>query len=97
MSKRWRRRIGIGIALIAASPIVIALPILMLIGFTTGCSVSEAGPSPCELFGTDIGEPLMGLGLFAAWGVLLTGPIALGLLAVWGAAELGLWLGRRRT
>lgn len=97
MTRRWRWRIGIAIGLIAASPLVVALPILVVVGLATACSVNEGGTTPCIVGGVDIGEPLLALGLFAAWGVLLTGPIALCLLALWGAVELGLWLGRRRA
>ncbi len=48
-----------------------------------GCAINAAAASPCVLAGLDLSEPAYTLGLFAAWGPLLIGPICLGAGILW--------------
>lgn len=96
MSRRWRWRIGIAILCVAMLPLA-ALAVLVPLALIGDCTVTAAATQSCIVFGADLGEPLAKLGVFAAWGVLITGPLALLLAALWGAAELGLWIGNRLT
>ncbi|GMG84185.1 hypothetical protein LNKW23_33990 [Paralimibaculum aggregatum] len=95
MSRRWRWRVAGLLLVVAVSP-WLSLIVLAPLAAIGDCTITEAGVNPCRILGRDIGAAMTHLGLFAAWGVLLTGPLALALAALWGAAELALWLLRRR-
>ena len=59
-----------------------------------GCEVNEGGPTPCLVYGTDIGEVLSSL-MVIGWFGLLTIPLLMALFAVWAVLEAYVW-GRQR-
>lgn len=61
---------------------------LLFVGFVLGCEVNEGSVQPCMFLGQDIGEIAYAMGIFAAWGSLIMGPIALFGGILWASAAL---------
>ena len=87
------RRILAVLAGLALLPLV-GILLTALVAGVAGCEVSEAGPTPCVVFGSDIGEILSGT-LTMGWMSLLTSPFLMVLVAVWALVEAYVW-GRQR-
>lgn len=60
-----------------------------------GCAIDEGSAHPCMVLGQDLGRTAYTLGVFAAWGPLLAGPVSVGMALVWGAATLARAFWRR--
>jgi len=83
------RRLG---AIGAAMAGVGILPLAIAIGAESvskafGCSVNEAGVSPCPVAGVDIGEPLA-IAFVLGWAIIFTAPIFLGGILAMAVAGL---------
>lgn len=61
-----------------------------------GCRIDEAGAYPCVVLGRDIGQAAAMMGILAAWGPLLFGPVVLVSGGAWGLYALIRRLRRRR-
>lgn len=90
---RMSRRI---LALLAALALLPLLGILLtaLLAGAFGCEVSEAGPTPCLIFGFDAGGLLSSM-LTMGWLGLLTIPFLMLLVGLWALVEAYVW-GRQR-
>lgn len=84
------------LAILAGISLLPLLGILLtaLVAGIAGCEVNEGGPTPCVVFGSDIGDMLSGM-LTLGWFGLLTIPFLMVLVAVWSLVEAYVW-GRRR-
>lgn len=84
------------LAIVAGISLLPLLGILLTatIAGVAGCEVNEGGPTPCIVFGSDIGELLSGM-LTLGWFGLLTIPFLMVLVAVWSLVEAYVW-GRQR-
>jgi hypothetical protein len=84
------------LAILAGISLLPLLGILLtaLVAGVAGCEVNEGGPTPCVVFGSDIGEILSSL-LTVGWFGLLTIPFLMILVAIWSLVEAYVW-GRRR-
>jgi hypothetical protein len=69
-------------------PIVCVL-IVMAVSAICGCTMNEGSPTPCVVFGVDIGKPLYTLGVMGWLGIvtLPSGGIALALYTAFVMAE----------
>jgi hypothetical protein len=90
---RMSRRIMAILAGIALLPLLGLLVTALLAG-VLGCEVSESGPTPCVVFGSDIGGLLSDL-LTAGWFGLVTIPFLMLLVGLWALIEAYVW-GRQR-
>lgn len=87
------RRILAIVAGISLLPLLGILLAATLAG-VLGCEVNEGGPTPCFVFGADIGAWLSGF-MTLGWFGLLTIPFLMVLVAVWSLVEAYSW-GRQR-
>ncbi|MES1950632.1 hypothetical protein S4A8_07235 [Salinisphaera sp. S4-8] len=74
---RWRAigrflAVQLAIVLLAIAPMLVSVAAGQL-GAALGCTVNEAGPHPCPLWGMDIGNTLSTAGVFG-WLTLATLP-----------------------
>jgi hypothetical protein len=90
---RLCRRIMAIVAGIALLPLF-GLLVTALFAGVLGCEVSESGPTPCVVFGTDIGGMLSDL-LTTGWFGLVTIPFLMLLVGIWVLVEAYVW-GRQR-
>ena len=90
---RMTRRIMVILAGIALLPLL-AILIMATVAGLLGCEVSESGPIPCAVFGTDIGGLLSSL-MVTGWFGLMTIPLLMVLVSVWALLEAYIW-GRQR-
>lgn len=89
---------------------VVALSLILVIGVApfipvaiagavasaNGCRLDEAGAYPCVILGHDLGGLLATMGVLG-WAGLMTIPMAIGLLVLWGAVTMLRLTWRRRT
>ncbi len=71
---------------------------VILFGVLYGCRIDESGTYPCDVHGRDMGRTAAMLGVLAAWGPLVFGPVVFASGAAWGLYALirRLRLGVRR-
>jgi len=85
---RWITRL---FAITTLGPVLIWLgcvgAVLYLSGIH-GCHITEAGVQPCVIFGRDIGQSAATMGILAAWGPLLIGPVVAASAMAWGLYAL---------
>ena len=63
-----------------------------------GCKINEGNVHPCIVLGQDIGDFAYMAGFYAAWGLLIIGPIVMIAAALWLlTALLHRWWLRRRA
>ena len=89
MERRLRNAIVYGVIVSwTAFPIVGAL-IATVVSAICGCRVNEAVPTPCVVFGVDIGKALYTLGVMGWLGVvtLPTGGVAFALFTIFVVAQ----------
>jgi hypothetical protein len=79
MERSSRNAIVFGVILSWAVFPLICVLVAATVSAVCGCSINEGSPSPCFVFGTDIGKPLYILGVMGWLSVvtLPTGAIAL--------------------
>ena len=75
------------IGLFALAPIGMTV-LASWLGDVYGCSVSEAGASPCRVGGRDLGPVLADL-FTGGWYMMATVPVGLVLMVVWLAMRRG--------
>jgi uncharacterized protein YqgC (DUF456 family) len=90
---RMTRRLMAILAGIALLPLL-AILVTATVAGVLGCEVNEGGPTPCVVYGTDIGGLLSSL-MVTGWFGLLTIPLLMVLVAVWALLEAYVW-GRQR-
>ena len=66
-----------------------------LVAGVLGCEVNEGGPTPCMVFGSDIGGLLSAM-LTMGWFGLVTIPLLMGLVGIWSLIEAYVWGWQRR-
>ena len=74
---RWVHRI---FAVLTLGPVVLwllAIGTIILLGVAGGCRIDEGSVHPCRVLGLEVGEAAYTIGILAAWGPLLIGPICL--------------------
>jgi hypothetical protein len=99
MDPRLRNAIVYGIFVSwTVFPIVCVL-IVGAVSAICGCTVNESSPTPCVVFGVDIGKPLYTLGVMGWLGIvtLPSGGIALALYTVFVVAESMIARRKRRA
>lgn len=62
----------------------LAIAAVMLFGWGFGCDIDEGSVHPCMVLGRDMGGLAYHAGFWAAWGVLLFGPVSVGAALLWG-------------
>lgn len=90
---RLTRRFMAILAGIALLPLL-AILVTATVAGVLGCEVNEGGPTPCVVYGTDIGGFLSSL-MVTGWFGLMTIPLLMVLVAVWALLEAYVW-GRQR-
>lgn len=80
------RLVMAGLCLLCVAPILSVIA-SSAIADAYGCRLNEAGPNPCLVGGTDIGETLSFM-FVSGWFALLTLPMLLGLAVLWLVVEL---------
>ncbi|WP_027236978.1 hypothetical protein [Leisingera caerulea] len=88
------------LATLTIGPIVLwllCIAAVMLLGFGFDCEIHEGFANPCVVLGRDLGEAAYTLGVLAAWGPLIFGPVSMGAGLLWGLAiALSRYLAARR-
>ena len=68
----------------------------LILAGPVGCTIHEGFPNPCDLWGMDLSNTAYGMGVFAAWGLLLVAPVSLGAGLLWVGAVLVSAIRRKR-
>ncbi len=88
------RRAMIAVAALCMLPLAAVL-VSAVLAALLGCELNESGTNTCYVLGLDAGGFLSGL-FTLGWMALLTLPLLMGVLVLWGGIEgLGLWRRRR--
>ena len=77
------------LAICAIGPIVLwllCIAFVMLLVFGFDCTIHEGFANPCVVLGRDLGETAYTVGVFAAWGPLIFGPVSMGAGLLWAIA-----------
>lgn len=67
---------------------ILSITVVLFLGNVMGCTIHEGFANPCTIAGLDLSDFAYSLGIFAAWGPLLFGPVVLGAGFLWGAVAL---------
>ncbi|MEX0284621.1 MAG: hypothetical protein AB3N23_08415 [Paracoccaceae bacterium] len=57
--------------------------LVIFLSSVQGCTIHEGFPNPCTFLGMDWSQTAYGLGLFAAWGPLIFGPVVAAIGMAW--------------
>ncbi|WP_264212981.1 hypothetical protein [Leisingera thetidis] len=85
------------LAILALGPIalwLLCIAFVMLLGVGFDCTIHEGFSNPCVVLGRDLGDTAYTMGVFAAWGPLIFGPVSLGAGFLWAIAVA---IDRRRS
>ncbi|UWQ27533.1 hypothetical protein K3555_13435 [Leisingera sp. M527] len=77
------------LAILALGPIalwLLCIAFVMLLGFGFGCEINEGFANPCVVLGRDLSETAYSMGILAAWGPLIFGPVSMGAGFLWAIA-----------
>ncbi len=86
-------------AVLTLGPLVVwglAIAGTMILGFWFGCRIDEGGSHPCDVWGRDVGDAAVIMGLYAAWGPLIVGPISFGFGFLWAIFTIACRILRKR-
>ena len=99
MDPRLRNAIVYGIFVSWTVFLIVCVLIVGAVSAICGCTVNESSPTPCVVFGVDIGKPLYTLGVMGWLGIvtLPSGGIALALYTVFVVAESMIARRKRRA
>ncbi|SHK46885.1 hypothetical protein SAMN05444000_13121 [Shimia gijangensis] len=85
------RRTNLIFACLMIAPIILWLLTLIamfFLGYVFNCKVNEGYVQTCKVFGIELGESIYTVGIFAAWGPLIFGPVVLGTGLLWAVVAL---------
>ncbi|MBQ4826401.1 hypothetical protein J4729_17870 [Leisingera sp. HS039] len=77
------------LAILALGPIAVwllCIALVILLGFGFGCEINEGFANPCVVLGRDLSETAYSMGILAAWGPLIFGPVSMGAGLLWAIA-----------
>lgn len=77
------------LATLTIGPVVLwllSIAFVMLLGFGFDCEIHEGFANPCVVLGRDLGETAYTMGVLAAWGPLIFGPVTMGAGLHWAIA-----------
>ncbi|CUH86476.1 hypothetical protein PH5382_00388 [Phaeobacter sp. CECT 5382] len=62
---------------------LLCIAVVLFLGNVIGCTIHEGFANPCNLLGMDLADTAYSMGVFAAWGPLLFGPVVVGAGILW--------------